>query len=84
MGARSSLTLEKPHYQAIRFRISRFASIDTSKISGYIRIKRLEKGWTQVELANKLDVCETTVYNWENDKYLPSDMYKNLIRDILI
>ena len=58
-------------FQVIRFTISRFASIDTSKLSGLIRQKRLEKGWFQAELAKKLGVHKDTIYNWENERSTP-------------
>lgn len=38
------------------------------------RIERLrsELGWTQVQLARKLNVAKQTVSNWENDNIQPS------------
>ncbi len=36
-----------------------------------IRELREERGWTQLELANKLGVTPATVYNWERGKYEP-------------
>ena len=36
-----------------------------------IRTLREERGWTQLELANKLGVTPATVYNWERGKYEP-------------
>ena len=33
---------------------------------------RLSFGWTQVQLAHKLDVTKQTVSNWENDNIQPS------------
>lgn len=37
-----------------------------------IRLLRIERGWSQVELANKLCVSKQSVSNWENDNILPS------------
>lgn len=37
-----------------------------------IRSLRLSKGWSQVELAKKLDVTKQSVSNWENDNIQPS------------
>lgn len=36
-----------------------------------IRELRKEKGWTQVDLANRLSVTPSTVYNWERGTYEP-------------
>lgn len=36
-----------------------------------IRALREERGWTQLELANKLSVTPATVYNWERGRYEP-------------
>jgi transcriptional regulator with XRE-family HTH domain len=37
-----------------------------------IRQLREERGWTQLELANRLEVTPATVYNWERGKYEPT------------
>ncbi|MBP3666212.1 MAG: helix-turn-helix transcriptional regulator [Clostridia bacterium] len=37
-----------------------------------IRKLRLERGWSQVELAKKLNVTKQSVSNWENDNIQPS------------
>jgi transcriptional regulator with XRE-family HTH domain len=37
-----------------------------------IRELRESRGWTQLELANKLGVTPATVYNWERGRYEPS------------
>lgn len=36
-----------------------------------IRELRIEAGWTQLELANRLGVTPTTVYTWERGKFDP-------------
>lgn len=36
-----------------------------------IRELRAERGWTQVELAFKLGVTPSTVYNWEKGRFEP-------------
>ena len=36
-----------------------------------IRELRQARGWTQLELANRLGVTPTTVFNWERGKYEP-------------
>ena len=33
---------------------------------------RMARGWSQVELAKRLDVAKQTVSNWENDNIQPS------------
>jgi putative transcriptional regulator len=37
-----------------------------------IRQLREARRWTQLELANKLEVTPATVYNWERGRYEPS------------
>ncbi len=36
-----------------------------------IKQLREAKGWTQVELANKLSVAPSTIYNWERGRFEP-------------
>lgn len=36
-----------------------------------IRRLREDRGWTQQDLAGKLEVSLATVYNWERGKYEP-------------
>jgi transcriptional regulator with XRE-family HTH domain len=36
-----------------------------------IRALRQERGWTQLEFANRLGVTPATVFNWERGKYEP-------------
>jgi DNA-binding XRE family transcriptional regulator len=42
-----------------------------NSLQGAIRKLRQERGWTQLELANRLGVTPVTVYNWERGKYEP-------------
>ncbi len=37
-----------------------------------IRKLRLERGWSQVDLAKKINVTKQSVSNWENDNIQPS------------
>ena len=37
-----------------------------------IELLRSELGWTQVQLAKKLNIAKQTVSNWENDNIQPS------------
>lgn len=37
-----------------------------------IAVYRAEKGWTQQELANHVDVSRQTIINIEKNKYTPS------------
>lgn len=42
---------------------------------------RIALGWSQVELAKRLNVAKQTVSNWENDNIQPSiDMLVNLAK----
>jgi transcriptional regulator with XRE-family HTH domain len=36
-----------------------------------IRQLREERGWTQLELANRLGVTPSTIYNWERGRFDP-------------
>jgi transcriptional regulator with XRE-family HTH domain len=37
-----------------------------------IRQLRQERGWTQLELANRLGLTPSTIYNWERGKFEPT------------
>jgi putative transcriptional regulator len=37
-----------------------------------IRELREARGWTQLELGNKLGVTPVTVYNWERGQHMPT------------
>lgn len=37
-----------------------------------IRALREERGWTQLELANKLGVQPSTIYKWESGRFMPN------------
>lgn len=41
-------------------------------LSNRINELRLAFGWTQVQLAEKLNITKQTVSNWENDNIQPS------------
>ena len=43
--------------------------MNTQKIGDYIRTKRKNNGWSQEQLAEKLDVSSKTVSNWENGTF---------------
>ena len=43
--------------------------MDTQSIGNYIREKRMKNGWTQEQLAEKLEVASKTVSNWENGNF---------------
>ena len=83
MTARAFPIPKDGQFQVIRFTVSRFASIDTSKPCDLIRQKRLEKGWFQAELAEKLRVPEDTIYNWENEGSMPEKRYLDKLFTIL-
>lgn len=82
MDAHASLIGEKWEFREVRFRVSRYALIDTSTFGGRLKQRRLEKGWTQKELAEKLDVSECTVYNWENGRCGPSRENLEIIKEV--
>lgn len=44
-----------------------------SDFSAIIRSRRLAKGWTQAELAAKLEITNVTISRWEKGKVQPSD-----------
>jgi len=41
-------------------------------VINHVREKRIEKGWTQEELAAQLDVSRQSVISIERGKYIPS------------
>ncbi len=46
-----------------------------------IRELRQERGWTQLELANRLGVTPSAVYNWERGKFEPTaSMFRRIAR----
>lgn len=51
--------------------------MNNSKFGEKVKILRQEKGWSQEELAEKLNVSRQAVYKWESNKGYPD--IKNLI-----
>ncbi len=50
-----------------------------------IRKLRLERSWSQVDLAKKLNVTKQSVSNWENDNIQPSiEMLVKLAREFSV
>lgn len=48
-----------------------------------IRQLREERGWTQLELANRLSVTPGTVYGWERGKYEPKARQFRRLAEVL-
>jgi transcriptional regulator with XRE-family HTH domain len=48
-----------------------------------IKAGRLAQGWTQVELAEALDVAPETISRWENDVIFISTRSKLALRSLL-
>lgn len=46
--------------------------MDQVKIGAFIAALRREKGWTQEELGERVNVTNKTVSRWENGNYMPS------------
>ena len=82
MDARASLIGEKWQFREVRFRVSRYALIDTSAFGGWLKQRRLEKGWKQKELAERLDVSECTVYNWKKGRCGTSRENLEIIKEV--
>jgi putative transcriptional regulator len=50
-----------------------------------IRELREDRGWTQLQLANKLGVTPVTVYNWERGRYEPAaSMFRRIAREFAV
>ena len=79
----ASLSGEKFQFIEIRFRVSRYALIDTSTFGGWPRQKRLEMGLKQKELAVEIGVSKDTVRNWEKGRCRPSKESLEKIYDVL-
>ena len=45
-----------------------------------IRQAREERGWTPLELANRLKVTPATSFNWERGSLLPRSQFRRLAR----
>ncbi|MDE0387625.1 MAG: helix-turn-helix domain-containing protein [Rhodospirillales bacterium] len=50
-------------------------------IGKWIRKCRLERNWSQVELANELGVAPISIVNWESDKYVPQEANVRRLED---
>ena len=50
-----------------------------SGIGSKIRVERNKHGWTQVELANKMNLSKQTINNWEHGRRIPD--IETLFRD---
>lgn len=59
--------LRKPCYTFLR----RYIKMDQMKIGKFIAVLRKEKGLTQEQLGEKLDVTNKTISRWENGNYMP-------------
>lgn|SRR5262249_38836728 len=44
---------------------------------------RIKNGWSQAELAEKLDVTQATICNWEIGKIVPKPHQKTRLREVL-
>ena len=53
------------------------------KFGAFLKKKRLEHGYTQQKLADKLGVHKTTVARYESGKFMPDDSVSESIRRIL-
>jgi transcriptional regulator with XRE-family HTH domain len=41
-------------------------------LGDHLRKKRLDSGLHQRQVARQIGVCEATIYNWENNRVLPT------------
>ena len=57
--------------------------MDQIKIGKFIQTQRIEKGLTQVQLANKIGVSDRAVSKWENGRGLPDYEYIQSLCDEL-
>lgn len=48
-----------------------------------IKALREAKGWTKLELAQKIGVTEMTIYRWETDKAKPHSEFQKKLDKIL-
>ena len=74
---------EKSKFIKVRFRVSRYALINTSTFGGWLRQRRLEMGLMQKELAKKIGVSKSSVYEWENGRKKPLKKNLERIYDVL-
>lgn len=48
--------------------------MNTNILGKRLKLERLKKGWTQEELANRLNVTKQTISNWENGERIPDTL----------
>lgn len=60
---------QKPYFLSITFTVSKYPS---ESLGQFFRRLRLERGLEQKQLAKKLRVSKGSVYNWENNRRVPS------------
>ncbi len=59
------------------------SNLYNEKFGAFLRRKRLEHGYTQQQLADKLGKHKTTIHRYECGEMLPDDSMNELIREIL-
>ena len=57
--------------------------MNQEKIGAFIAMLRKEKGYTQREVANRLDLSEKTISKWECGKGLPEVVYMEPLCSLL-
>nr|MBU1328980.1 helix-turn-helix domain-containing protein [Candidatus Omnitrophota bacterium] len=62
------------------FRASRYPD---KTLGQRIRKHRLEKGFKQIDLAKRLKVDEATIINWEKDRTIPTNRYRDRLKKFL-
>ena len=57
--------------------------MNQEKIGAFISMLRKEKGYTQKDVANRLDLSEKTISKWECGKGLPEVAYMEPLCSLL-
>lgn len=71
------------HYpQIIQFLGYMPFEVDTSTLGGHIKLYRFQKGLTQEELALKLDLNESTIFHYENNKHKPYPRIRKKLEEL--